>query len=418
MTAKARAVGTTRSPQPITVVVLLGAFWPGNEAGGPQRSLIGWCRKLGNDVSFKVIARDRPTGGQHPLLDGTGWVDHGYARFRYLPVRCGYVSRLAATLRATNYDLLIANGFFDPEFTLQALLLRRLGLLPDRPLILSPRGDLSAGALAMKSYKKRPYLVLMQRAGLLNGVWLHAASELERADIANALPGHDRVLVAANVAGSDAPCHVTPLTEPGRLRLVYLSRIDAKKNLAFALDFLRRLPFPVQFDIYGPVSDARYWHRCQRLIAAMPDNISVHYGGVVENEAAVTTLARYDALLLPTLGENFCHVIVEALNAGTPVITSDRTPWRDLRAKNAGWDLPLGEPERFVEATAWLNKASQAERIEQRTRARQLGQSIVAKGDAVAQTRRMFRKVIDDHSRARLSGHANRPARAKAVPRP
>jgi glycosyltransferase involved in cell wall biosynthesis len=47
---------------------------------------------------------------------------------------------------------------------------------------------------------------------------------------------------------------------------------------------------------------------------------------------------------LPTLGENFGHVFVEALAAGCPLIISDRTPWLNLKQKEIGWDIPLEEP--------------------------------------------------------------------------
>ena len=35
---------------------------------------------------------------------------------------------------------------------------------------------------------------------------------------------------------------------------------------------------------------------------------------------------EYDLLFLPTKGENFGHVILESMSAGTPVLISDTTP--------------------------------------------------------------------------------------------
>jgi glycosyltransferase involved in cell wall biosynthesis len=52
-------------------------------------------------------------------------------------------------------------------------------------------------------------------------------------------------------------------------------------------------------------------------------------------------------LFLPSLGENFGHVIVEALSAGCPILISDRTPWRGLAERGVGWDLPLEDPAGF-----------------------------------------------------------------------
>jgi hypothetical protein len=44
-------------------------------------------------------------------------------------------------------------------------------------------------------------------------------------------------------------------------------------------------------------------------------------------------LAEYDLFLFPTLGENYGHVISEALASGCPVVISDQTPWRNLEAE-------------------------------------------------------------------------------------
>jgi glycosyltransferase involved in cell wall biosynthesis len=58
--------------------------------------------------------------------------------------------------------------------------------------------------------------------------------------------------------------------------------------------------------------------------------------------------------LLPSRGENFGHVIAEALAAGCPTVISDRTPWRALRESRAGWDLPLDDLAGFHRAIETL----------------------------------------------------------------
>jgi glycosyltransferase involved in cell wall biosynthesis len=72
--------------------------------------------------------------------------------------------------------------------------------------------------------------------------------------------------------------------------------------------------------------------------------------GAIPYEAVPATLNQYHLFLLPTLGENFGHVISEAMLAGCVPLISDRTLWRNLRAANAGWDLSLSNSEAFIEA--------------------------------------------------------------------
>jgi glycosyltransferase involved in cell wall biosynthesis len=73
----------------------------------------------------------------------------------------------------------------------------------------------------------------------------------------------------------------------------------------------------------------------------------VRYEGEIAHERVGQVFAEHDLFLFPTLGENFGHVIAEALLAGCPVLTSDQTPWRNLETLGVGWDIPLSNTERF-----------------------------------------------------------------------
>lgn len=86
--------------------------------------------------------------------------------------------------------------------------------------------------------------------------------------------------------------------------------------------------------------------------ALSPPSLKVNYRGEVEHEKLHTLLHEYDVMLLPTLGENFGHAIIEALDAGLPVVISDRTPWRNLEQAGVGADLPLEHEEAFLRVLA------------------------------------------------------------------
>ena len=61
-------------------------------------------------------------------------------------------------------------------------------------------------------------------------------------------------------------------------------------------------------------------------------------------------MRKYHAFLLPTLSENFGHVIVEAMQAGLIPIISDQTPWKGLEKINIGWSIPLNRELDYIKA--------------------------------------------------------------------
>ena len=150
---------------------------------------------------------------------------------------------------------------------------------------------------------------------------------------------------ASTVDGPGPAC----AKQPGRLRVAFLSRISKKKNLLGALQILHGVRGNVELDIYGPIEDEPYWRMCRERMETLPANVRATYRGAVAAADVPGVLAAHDLFFLPTMEENYGHVIREALAAATPVLISDQTPWRNLAAAQIGWDLPLDRPEAFRE---------------------------------------------------------------------
>jgi glycosyltransferase involved in cell wall biosynthesis len=376
-----------------TVLALLGAFWPGSASSGPNQSFKGMAASLSADFEFCQISRDRPFGAARPLVESGKWFDQGYARARYCaPGRFG-AQGLAEALRDTEHDVLLLNGFYDQEFTLPALLLRRSGRVPRKPVILSPRGEFAQGAMGLKPARKSAWRTFARRARLLDDVILHATSEQELHDIRSGYPWAGGYVVAPIIR---------PLVEalphtagpPGICRLVFVGRISPVKNLDYALSALARVTTHATLDIYGPVQDAPYWERCQALIASLPENVTVTHRGEIANEDAPRALAKADLLFLPTMGENFGHAIFEALSCCVPVLISNTTPWRDLEQQSAGWDLPLAEPLAFARTIDTFASLSQERQTALRVGARALAEHWVHDSPSRAETKAMFLSAL------------------------
>ena len=368
-----------------SVAVLFGASGRAQPASGAVRSLEALAEALADRfdlallASARVLAEPMPGVRRIPLAaDGPRWG----------PLRQG--------LRAGRFDLWHLNSLFDRETTLPALALRRTGLVPRAPVVLSPRGECAPGALAQKPRAKRAYLAALRRSGLLDGVWLHATGPGEREEIAALRLPARGILEAPDTAR--LPPAPQDLGEPrgasGPLRIVFLGRIAPVKNLVFALDALARVTAPAVFDMVGPVACARHKAACDAAIARLPRHVRAAWKAPIPPDDVHSFLAGYDVFLMPSLSENHGHAIAEALAAGLPVLTSDRTPWRGLAAARAGWDLPLDEPRRFAAALDRFAALPPAARKLWRQGARRLAETRFAEANAAAATAEMFRRAI------------------------
>jgi glycosyltransferase involved in cell wall biosynthesis len=105
-------------------------------------------------------------------------------------------------------------------------------------------------------------------------------------------------------------------------------------------------------------------------------------------------LREHDLFFLPTLGENFGHIILEAFCAGCPVLISDQTPWRDLEEKGVGWDLPFDQPELFREVLQRFAGMENAEYIKWSERARAYGLGVSRNDETVEQNRQLFYHAV------------------------
>lgn len=388
---------TPAAPARMPVVLMLAGFYPpAYLAGGPTRSLPRIVDELKDEFDFRVVTRDRDLGAAAPLAGVVSdrWVDAGGARCLYLSGRRRLTGGLLTSIRGIRHDVLYLNSVFSLQFSLLPLLFRRLGLLPRRGLVMAPRGELDASALAIKARRKRLYLGLVRRLRLLHDATWHAATEAEAKAIQREFGLSARVWIARDIAALPGPDTDLPPKQPGSLQLVFLSRISRMKNLDFAISVLQRIRGLVTFNVYGPIEDEEYWAACRRLAEALPSNVTLHYRGSVEPHEVTNVLGRHHLFFLPTRAESFGHAIAESLSAGRPVLISDQTPWHSLEAAHAGWDLPLSQPDRFAGVIEQCVGMTRDELEAWSAGARRLGRQIADDPDLDDAYRAMFRAAV------------------------
>ena len=184
-----------------TILTFVGYYLPGYKGGGPIRTLANVVDRLGDEFQFKIITADRDFGDEkpYPKIDVNGWNRIGKADVFYMSPTRRSLKDSRKLLCSTEYDILYLNSFFSPHFTIKPLLLRRLRLISDRPIIIAPRGEFSPGALGLKSLKKRVYLLVAKPFGLYRGVVWQASSEHEEDDIRRWFGSDARLIIAPNL---------------------------------------------------------------------------------------------------------------------------------------------------------------------------------------------------------------------------
>lgn len=328
-----------------TIAILCGRYLPGYKDGGPVRTIVNLVECLGNDYHFIIITNDRDHGDSKPykniIYNKPNKV--GQADVYYLNPG-GFT--LSAIERLTKKaDLIYVCGPYD-NYAVKTLLLKRIGRIP-QPVVVASMGSFSEGAYNIKKYKKSIFINICNILGLFKKIVWSVTTKIEEADVCHVIGKNAKCFIA-----EDLPEKVPPLNKRNNsdnLKIIFLSRICKMKNLLYAIEVLNNISANIEFDIYGIIEDVEYWNICQKELYRLKKNVTWKYRGVVAPEKVIEVFSKYDLFLFPTLGENYGHVIFEALAGGCLPIISDRTPWMDLEEKDCGYVIPLSKRERYEE---------------------------------------------------------------------
>ena len=334
-----------------TIAILCGRYLPGYKDGGPLRTVVNICDCLGKEYRLKVITNDRDYGDTMAYPDIHYDVPNyvGNAEVWYL--KPGGFTFSAIQNLTEDADLIYCCGPYD-NYAYKSMILKRLNRIK-QPLVIASMGVFSEGAIRIKRLKKKVFLLACKFFGLFKKVLWSATSELEKQDIQRYVGKKATCYIA-----EDLPRKIVTREQKEKRTVihgVFLSRICQMKNLLYAIDVLKGVKSPLVFDIYGIIEDAEYWGRCQNALRGLPSNITWNYKGNAEPERVVEIFSEYDFFLFPTMGENYGHVIYEALAGGCMPIISNKTPWLDLQEKQVGYVLPLDGRQAFVDAIEELS---------------------------------------------------------------
>lgn len=222
-----------------------------------------------------------------------------------------------------------------------------------KPYIVTAHGMLDEWTMARRAWRKRLFLALGGRRWLESAHAVHCNSSIEAEQSQRWIP-RGRTVVAplltdlrpfAGLARKPPTERLATGRQRGSagaasaLQALFLGRLDPIKgieDLIEAVAGLGRAGVDVALTIAGP-GDALYRSELHRLVMDRGLLEKVEFLGLIEGEAKVQLLHDADVLVLPSRHENWGVALIEALAAGTPVITTDAVNiWRELMACGGG----------------------------------------------------------------------------------
>lgn len=331
------------------ILIIMGRYLPGYKDGGPVRSVKNLTDFLGKEYNFKILTCDRDHGDAEPYpnIKVNDWNRVGNADVYYVPPK-GFSQKLIVKL-ANHVDLVYVCGCFN-DYAINTLIANRLGKI-QVSVVVAAMGLFSPGALQIKRLKKIAFIKVFNALGLYKNVYWSATSQMEVNDILNVIKtDRKRIWIAEDLPRVVQEEKITKEKKNGELKTVFISRFSPQKNLLQAIKIMQQVHSKVLFTLYGPDEDKEYWTECQKELENLPSNVKWEWKGNLDSEKVVETLKEHHVFLFPTKGENFGHVIQEALSAGCPCIISDQTPWQDFETQGVGYVFPLDNNQPFINA--------------------------------------------------------------------
>jgi glycosyltransferase involved in cell wall biosynthesis len=310
------------------------------EQGGVVRSILDWCKVLagrGDDVT--LVAYDSPDVPSE--WNGQA----GKPNFVRIPAASGSNFFVSSQALLIWRELLAGGGVahLHTPWEVSNLRMARVAREMGVPYIVSIHGMLDDWSMSQRGLKKQIYLAIGARRFLRGAARLHytAAAEMQQAQ--RRVPGSAGAVLPLLVDLS--PFQSLPGREPAHARfpvlsgdepkLLFLSRLHEKKGVHLLIEaagFLRQKGRQFKLLIAGTGS-AEYENQLHEQTRRLHLEEVVSFLGLVVGEEKISLYQSADLFVLPTQQENFGLVLIEALAAGTPVVTTKGTDiWQDIAA--------------------------------------------------------------------------------------
>jgi glycosyltransferase involved in cell wall biosynthesis len=288
--------------------------------GGPSRA-IGIIERALVDAGVEVttLATDHHLCGGPDVPAGETAARRVYAPMWLAPYKVapGLVPRLIQEVK--RHDIVHIHALFSFASTAAAWVARRQGV----PYVVRPLGSLSGYGLRTRRRRLKALSMALIEGRVLrhaDAVHFTSRAELEEAQ-ALGLPMRSVVIpLGVESDHGPPPAPIAHAALAGRRVILFLSRLDPKKNLEALIDAMassQLLRSTCALLIAG-AGEPAYVASLQQRVAAAGLSSQTVWLSHVEGAHKAAAFARADVFVLPSFSENFGFAPVEAAMAGVP----------------------------------------------------------------------------------------------------
>lgn len=240
-------------------------------------------------------------------------------------------------LRDENPDLVHINGIWDPQNWLFQKACMEQGI----KVLLSPHGMLEPYILNRNFLKKQIALFLYQKNAIQSADYLHATASAELCQIRKLGFTAPAQIIPNGIDVSEVIPRLRSTSHKKIKNILFLSRIHPKKGLELLIEAISQMKnFKGNITIAGEGED-KYINQLINLCIQKDVKKYFSFIGGAYGKQKWDLFAQADLFVLPSYSENFGIVVIEALAAGVPVVTTQGTPWEELVEKKCGWWINL-----------------------------------------------------------------------------
>jgi len=313
------------------------------------------------------------------------------SRVRYTPVAGGF-SQLPSFGGGESPQMLHLHGLWSPLLHNAARYAKRRNI----PYVISPRGMMSKWALGHRALKKRLAWWLYQQQDLRHAAAVLPSSEFERGDVLNLLPDCTSHILpnGCELARKEANSKPKLPQIDGIRWAAAMGRLHPVKGYAELICAWAEVDPPAwKLAIAGP-DEGAYRQTLQSLVNSKGLQDKVVFLGELSDAEKWQLFDDCELFLAPSKTENFGMVIAEALQAGTPVLTTTGTPWNELPELQCGWWVEP-EVESLKTALREATSCSRSELTMMGARGRQLIAEKYTWESVAASSLEIYRSIIE-----------------------